>query len=36
MYAFTNPVDSKIHFASFQDNDEFIRDRFLQFACHDG
>jgi hypothetical protein len=33
---FTNQIDPAIHFASFQENDDFIRDRFLQFACHDG
>lgn len=36
MFDFTNPLDPAIHFASFQDNDDFIRDRFVQFACHDG
>jgi hypothetical protein len=33
---FTKQIDPAIHFASFQENDDFIRDRFLQFACRDG
>ena len=33
---FTNQINPAIHFSSFQENDDFVRDRFLQFACHDG
>jgi hypothetical protein len=33
---FTSSAESTTHFVSFQENDDFIRDRFLQFACHDG
>jgi|HubBroStandDraft_6_1064221.scaffolds.fasta_scaffold14562_2 hypothetical protein len=37
MKDFTTPTDPAIHFASFQENDDLIRDRFVQFACkHDG
>jgi hypothetical protein len=36
MFEFIHPVDPAVHFASFQDNDDFIRDRFLRFACRNG
>jgi hypothetical protein len=33
---FTKLIGPSIHFASFQENDDYIRDRFIQFACRDG
>ena len=33
---FTKLIGPGIHFASFQENDDFVRDRFVQFACRDG
>jgi hypothetical protein len=36
MQEFIHPNDQAVHFASYQDNDDFIRDRFLRFACRDG